>query len=73
MRCIHVHGLLRATVFNLLGDGKLEQRDMIMIKIVKKRSPSRDYIYCVYVDSRLVLHTKRVAAVSPWLKLMQAA
>jgi len=44
-----------------------------MITIVKKRSPSHDYIFCVYVDSRLVLHTKRIAAVGPWLKLMQAA
>ena len=44
-----------------------------MIKIVKKRAPNRDYIFCVYVDSRLVLHTRRIAAVSPWLKLQQAA
>ena len=67
MKCIHVDELLRAAIVNLTRGTR------IMIKIVKKRSPSRDYIFCVYVDSRLVLHTKRIAAVSPWLKLMQAA
>jgi hypothetical protein len=43
-----------------------------MINIVKKRSSSNEYIYCIYVDSLLVLQTRKIAAISPWMKLKEA-
>lgn len=44
-----------------------------MINVVKKRSPSNAYVYCVYEGTRLVLQTKSVVAIGPWLKLQRAA
>jgi hypothetical protein len=43
-----------------------------MFNVVKKRSNSKDYIYCVYSGARLILQTRNVAAAHQWLKLNQA-
>lgn len=47
--------------------------DRYMINVVKKRSPSKAYVYCVYVGTKLVLQTRSVVAIGPWLKLQRAA